>query len=482
MKVTGVEWVGVDPGSGSTNLTADNPPGHGGGYRIFAEKNTPSGPLHDKFRAKATLNVPVPVDMTYTVYFRPFDMDDPMGNGAGNLLDTNDTGGANNGNDNLRGSPGVTPSLKSSVVVDGNGATPSVAEQEYTITARQPGNNWRVVAHAVEDAPDQTQIDTDPAAGAGLDFLISAGGAALSPDYRTPLLFVWRTLHIELDSMASELDTGTSTGMTVNTLTDATKNWDGNQFASYNEEWHLQPATSQPTTFPVAANTATVITATTQPGQSLLNGAQVGDPYEVRYEGWPPRTGDPNGLDTLRGDLPEPNTTALAAAYEPTYMLVEHTTDETDTAWHHNFGFSQISEQAYLLLHRNIGVLDSDYWTASALGAYDDPSAAYDNDIDSEIGETAFSYFADVTVIYNEVSNDLAAQHSWTPGQLDHVHAGDLLHELGHWFGLLHSGTADNVMWITPSDPDENLYATLPLVFLDIDQRRIRNSVTCDVR
>ena len=226
----------------------------------------------------------------------------------------------------------------------------------------------------------------------------------------------------------------------------------------------------------------TVITATTQPGQSLLNGAQVGDPYEARYEGWPPRAGDPNGFDTRRGDLPEPRTTALSPAFDPTFILIDHYTHETDAAWHHNFGFSEFLEEAYLLLHRNIGVLDPDYWTAYALGAYDSPRPAEDNDADSELAGTAYSYFADATVTYNELSYDLRLQHGWTQGQLDHVHAGDLLHELGHWFGLPHNGTANNVMWVAGSDADENLYATLPLVFLDAHQRRIRESVTCDVR
>jgi len=200
MQVLLTEWIGVDPGDGHTNLSWDNPTENGGDCRIFAEKNTPAGQLHDHVRARATLNIPVPEYMSCTVYFRPFDMDDPMGDYTVNPgLDTNDDATHWNGGDNLLGSPGVTPSGKTAVVVS---AGVQVAEQEYTITARQPGNNWRVVAHAVEDAPDQVQIDTG-AVKRGLDFQLSAGGGALAWVYRTPLLFVWRKLHVERDSMAS---------------------------------------------------------------------------------------------------------------------------------------------------------------------------------------------------------------------------------------------------------------------------------------
>lgn len=338
------------------------------------------------------------------------------------------------------------------------------------------------MAHAVEDAPDQTQIDTDPAAGAALDFLISTGGVPLNPDYRTPLLFVWRTLHIELDSMASELDTGTSTAMTVNTLTDGAKTWDTNQFASYGEEWHLHPATSQPTTFPVAANTATVITATTQPGQSLLNGAQVGDPYEVRYEGWPHagRPIDTRPADLLRGDIDEPLTTALDGAFRPCYVQPDQYVDDRFTPWHHKFGFSWTDEQAYLVAERSITILDNDYWGAYACGVYDTHIMDGENDFDTEVGVPAAAYPDNVISIWFEVTRDMGAQWTWTLAQLQHVREGDLPRELGHWFipfGTAHSATSDNVMWGAGSDADENLYPTLPLMCLPEHQRNVRDTL-----
>ena len=140
MQVSSVEWIAVDPGDGSTNLFANNPASHGGDYRICAENNTPIGPLHEKVKVKATLNVAVPLNLAFDVNFRPFDMDDPMGNGAGNLLDTNDTAVASNGNDNLRAVPGITPSVKTSVTVTG-GPAANFAGLEHSITARQPGDN-----------------------------------------------------------------------------------------------------------------------------------------------------------------------------------------------------------------------------------------------------------------------------------------------------------------------------------------------------
>jgi hypothetical protein len=392
-------------------------------------------------------------------------------------LDINDDPTHWNGDDNLQGSPGVSPSGKTAVVVAG-GPDANIAEQQYSVTARQPGNNWRVVAHAVEDAPDQVEIDTGPIRR-GLDFQLSPGGGTLEAQYRTPLLFVWRTLHIELDSMGSETDGGTSTGLTVDTLTDSAKAWATNQFASYGENWQLNPNTGQAVTFPVVANTGTVITATTQPAQNLLTVGNVGDPYQVAYAGWPPTPTDPDCCDELRGDIPEPLTEALDGAFRPCYVEPAPFVDNSVTPWHHKFGFSWVAEQAYLLAERGIAIGDSDYWGAYACGNYDTVIQDVDNDPDTELGVPAFAYSADVIAIWFEVSRDMGAQWSWSPEQLEHMRDGDLPHELGHWFDLPHYSTpdSDNVMWVAGGDSEEPVYTTLPLVFRPRDQRLIRDSL-----
>ncbi len=221
LQVQSVQWLGVDPGDG-TNLSNDNPGSHGGGWRIFPGKNTPTGQLHHKVKAKATINVTMPADRTSKVYFQVFDMDDPTQNGADNVVDASDTATAYNGGDNKGAGPGITPSGTQEATVSGG---TSFAKLEYTVTHRNPGNNFRVVAHCIADYLGDVIIDTG-AAKKGLDFKLGDSGPMVPANYKTPLLSVWRKLHVEFDKMDNapagelfgEID-GTSSSITTNTLT-----------------------------------------------------------------------------------------------------------------------------------------------------------------------------------------------------------------------------------------------------------------------
>jgi hypothetical protein len=75
------------------------------------------------------------------------------------------------------------------------------------IAARQLGNHWKVVTGF-----SQQQVVTDTVLNAGtangqnnvLSYL--RNGAPLAAKYQSPLLSVWRTLHVEVDSMAAVAD------------------------------------------------------------------------------------------------------------------------------------------------------------------------------------------------------------------------------------------------------------------------------------
>jgi hypothetical protein len=208
-----VKWVGVVESDGTSNFQAGgNPPAQGGGDRIFAERNTPTGPIHNRIAIEITLSQPVPANSTFTVWFRVVDVDDPSQDfiAGGNPADSNDVDpGANpdphRGNDNRfhtgATGGGMTPVLGSLTFTAGQTVLLSPPRE---ITARQPGNNWKVVAGF-----SQQQVATDTVLNAGtangqnnvLSFL--RNGAPLAANYQSALLSVWRTLHVEVDSMGT---------------------------------------------------------------------------------------------------------------------------------------------------------------------------------------------------------------------------------------------------------------------------------------
>jgi len=73
---------------------------------------------------------------------------------------------------------------------------------EYTITKRNPGNNFKIVAHCIPHYRGDVVIDTG-AAKRGLDFKLGNSGPTVPATYKTPLLSVWRKLHTEVDSMGA---------------------------------------------------------------------------------------------------------------------------------------------------------------------------------------------------------------------------------------------------------------------------------------
>jgi len=164
----------------------------------------------------------MPAGRTSKVYFQVFDMDDPTQNGADNVVDSNDTATAYNGADNKGSSPRITPTGMQEVTVSGG---TDFAELEYTITSRNPGNNFRVVAHCLADYLDVVAIDTG-AQKKGLDLKEGSTGGTVPEKYKTPLLSVWRKLHVEFDRMGNapagqffaEID-GTSSSISTNSLT-----------------------------------------------------------------------------------------------------------------------------------------------------------------------------------------------------------------------------------------------------------------------
>lgn len=163
------------------NSPLDTNPNAAGGLRIFPDK-TSAGDTVDRRQVlvTATLSSPQP---NVTVYFKAFDMDDPSSD-VGPVDSNGVVGRDNRGLQNL---DGVV-----SVQTDANG----VARVILTVTM-QPGDNYRIAAACMPDYLNSLLV-------MGTD-LVNAAGSTLPTDdaNTTPLLTVWRRVHIEVDSMGA---------------------------------------------------------------------------------------------------------------------------------------------------------------------------------------------------------------------------------------------------------------------------------------
>ena len=168
----------------------DTNPNAGGGLapndnkRIFPDKQFPADTVN---RRRVRVRANTSLGPNKTVYFRAYDVDDPSTDAA--PVDANSTAG----NDN-RGAPATAYNGLSapSAQTDSNG----VATVEFN-TTMQPGDNFRVVASA-----DSNYLNGLFATGVNIK---DASGATLPTDKAkpSPMLTVWRNLHLEVDSMGA---------------------------------------------------------------------------------------------------------------------------------------------------------------------------------------------------------------------------------------------------------------------------------------
>jgi hypothetical protein len=203
----------VDDAAECTPLSDDNPavsasPGQdppqgrlGGGKRIFAEALTPTGPILNQVKVRATIDPKIQPDpsraadaLMVPVYFRSFDVDDPASCPSGatdpNLcLPDLDKDQGSMVADN-RSSPGQGNVLTPIFDVAPGTTTASTFFQ----TSSYPGDNYRVVATTSQEWRD-TLSAVQPSTTGALD--VPEDGK----DGLSDMLTVWRTLHVEIDSM-----------------------------------------------------------------------------------------------------------------------------------------------------------------------------------------------------------------------------------------------------------------------------------------
>jgi len=174
----------------------DPNPNEGGGLRVFAEKATPtdSNPARKRVQLKAQLSSAV---SGVTVQFFAFDVDDPT---RDLIIDPN----GNAGNDNRTGGAFVSTTSKQT-------NSQGVAVAEYDVSA-QPGDNYRFAAYAIgaENAvAAEHPAFPFPAPPSVSGTQLNSSSGLIDPgtyhSYQlytaSPLVTVWRSLHMEIDSM-----------------------------------------------------------------------------------------------------------------------------------------------------------------------------------------------------------------------------------------------------------------------------------------
>jgi hypothetical protein len=167
---------------------------------MFPDALTPSS---SGFRNTVIVNIKTtPVLPNQSVRLKSFDVDDPSSD-TGGIIDTNDYFGFPGGNDN-RGAPKAGQLSQTTATLDSQGKAFAV----LTVPV-QPGDNLRVAA-VLDTSGAQAHLDSLQVAAEADEMYVSADTNAV-PGFVggiSPMLIVWRKLHLEFDSMDAPPATG----------------------------------------------------------------------------------------------------------------------------------------------------------------------------------------------------------------------------------------------------------------------------------
>lgn len=447
---------GIDPGDGKTNFEeGGNPPEFGGGDKICADANAPGGVVHNQVLITALI-VPTPQPgVPHTTYFRIMDPDHYSPSMLPSGFDPN---GGTTPNDNILvdDSFNIGATLNpSSVTIIGDGVTNTVSTV-MTIHGRQPTNNFIVVSHC-----DLNYVNGVTFAPDGMT-LIDASGVPVPDCNRTPLITVWRCLHLELDKM----------GQTV--LTEGPS-----------DEVSLHPSgvvSAGAGTVSITTDINTLqedqfkggkITLTNSQGQSLGvfdvvgNNVAFGATIQLATASPVNTTGFTNLMDddaqTPSNPVAKVNPTIpdAGAANDSAFFraaCVEVKTDtlsnyqDTNLPFHLNLDFflNLYRQDLRSIISGGKQVTSTDdFWVIYAQGAYQDrivvswdpPGAAILGKSTSGVGnlaDIATNASEGGVLVYNETIRDAASDPNYFVSEAD-LRKWTLVHEMGHEFGMEHS-------------------------------------------
>jgi PKD repeat protein len=415
--------------------------------RIFPDKQSATDTVNRRrVRVRATTSL----GANKTVYFKAFDVDDPSTDDA--PVDTNGNAGADN-----KGAPATSFGGLSalSAQTDSNG----VAIVEF-MTSMQPGDNFRIAASA-----DQSYLNGLIISGVTIK---DSAGVTLPTDKSkvSPMLTVWRNLHMEVDSMGpvnGNRITGTITNFhriavppgnppstLVNVTLDTTINdeygdiyntltrFEGGRLIANGQWFELDPRI-----YPGPTNVITIITPN-------LENIPVGTPFILVddddfnvNDGWN-YDGD-DGENIPRPDTSyiqfsdNPNFNVFALAYvRPKYEIgdnndfvpfVLNSPSQSTAGLIANYDFDAIGTEA-----------DNNFWTGYLLGAYQ-CDAEGDRDPSTEPSRTPLKTAmatTDGSLIGSTIYFELFAEYRSVLSATFNM-GTTAAHEVGHLFNTDHT-------------------------------------------
>jgi hypothetical protein len=211
VEVINVEWPPADDEEhyGDPNLTPDNPESHGGGWRLIPDAGVKGGPSHQVINCRAVLNLDVPGPNCIPVHFKALDVDDPTQDSINldpNPADPEDRPCQYYGYDNRKGQfepgLGLWPDIDNKEI--GYGAKKTVCTFWLYDDSMCPGNNFKIFA--TTDRKWRADAEVNPTVQNGLNSVNSIRNPenGTPPNYwSSPLLSIWRRLHVEKDSMGA---------------------------------------------------------------------------------------------------------------------------------------------------------------------------------------------------------------------------------------------------------------------------------------
>jgi hypothetical protein len=186
-KVADVQWATFDAFDG--NIEIDTCPAPNGGKRIFPDKKTyADDELQAARRKKVYVEATItPVISGQKVYFSAWDVDDPSSSDKDGSANTSGPDNYGTGYGGLLTTFGMTDSYGKA--------------QNILIVSMNPGDNFKVAA-----AGDENQVKKSTEGGQMTQAMADGTATLPSGAMLSPMLTVWRKLHLELDSMASGQD------------------------------------------------------------------------------------------------------------------------------------------------------------------------------------------------------------------------------------------------------------------------------------
>jgi len=440
-----------------TYMDNDGPDNHpssppNGGKRIFPDKKACDDPYPDRRKIVTVKATITPAIDNRHVYFKDFDVDDP----SSDIAPIDENGSV--GGDNYGGAGSLSTN---DAVTNGSGE----ARVRFAVTMN-PGDNFRIAAALSEDklaltATTQQMADAD-APPPGVKF--------------TPMLTVWRKLHLELDSMTAGLDNPVSNRNIDDTWNNTPHT--GESGAEING-WNIHPDEGQYEggTLTVSGINFEIIDNIDDWGDDTVYVIGNICPYEDNLASF---------TDDDICPLPRKVDWGLMnSKFNPAYVEVV----EEPGVYNSNATFiANLTDLSVTEAVRS-RTTASDYWMAQVMSCHQgeistdgDADGVYHwhgftsyktGDVGVKVGESSPTG-DNICVIYLESIRDQAAQEpflvsiGWrsTAYSNSDIERTTVVHEIGHVFGCVHSD--GEIMQGGPENP--------ALDFSDVSINRIRNN------